>query len=79
MRILTSLSVDKNFMYSNQDGAISSLNDKPLEFVDQFIYLGSKKALIYPWYTNTEHNGKKDKIKAFVHTRTFNLLFIWYA
>ena len=33
------------FMCFNQDGAISSLNGKPLKFVDQFIYLGSHISL----------------------------------
>ena len=28
-----------DFMCFNQDGAISSLNDKPLKLVDQFIYI----------------------------------------
>ena len=30
-----------NFMCFDQDGAISSLNEKPLKLVDQFVYLGS--------------------------------------
>ena len=25
--------------------------------------------LVYPWYTNMEHNGKKDEISSFTHTR----------
>ena len=29
------------FMYYNQDGAVSSLNRKPVKLVDQFIYLSS--------------------------------------
>ena len=28
-------------------------------------------ALIYLWYTNTEYSGRKNKINAFVHSRTF--------
>ena len=34
------------------------------------IHQGSILALVYPWSTNTEHNGMKDKINTFVYTRT---------
>ena len=32
---------ETEFICFNQDGAISSLNRKPLKLVDQFIYIGS--------------------------------------
>ena len=36
------MDLDKTeFMCFNQDGAISSSNEKPLKSTDQFIYLGS--------------------------------------
>ena len=34
-------------------------------------------ALVYPWYTNMEQNGRKDKINTIVHTWTFNLLYTY--
>ena len=56
------------FMCFNKDGAISSLNGKPLKFVDQFIYLSSN-------ISSTESNvniciGK-------VRTAIDRLLIIW--
>ena len=32
-------------------------------------------ASVYPWYTDTEHNGRKDKMNSFTQTRKFNLLY----
>ena len=43
-------------MSSNQDGAISSLDGKPLKLADQFIYLGSHISSMES-YVNT-HKGK---------------------
>ena len=36
-------------MYFNQDGVLSSLNGKPLKFVDQFTYLGSNVSIGEAW------------------------------
>ena len=33
-------------------------------------------AFVYPWYTNTEHNGKKDKINSIIHIRIPNILYV---
>ena len=32
-----------------------------------------KLASVYPWYTNTEQNGRKDKLNSSIHTRTLNI------
>ena len=29
--------------------------------------------LVYPWYTNTEYNRRKDNMNSYIHTRTFNI------
>ena len=69
-------SAEKQFVYSTAPvhWPIRVFSGKEL-FCWDSSHQGAILTLAYPWYTNSEQNGRKDKITAFQHMRLFNLLY----